>query len=165
MARTPSTPPASGMLTSMTTTSGPRARTRSSASSPFSASPTTLMSSWALIRPASALRKRGWSSTTSTRSGGGVCSTRLLLLELDNDTGSRARCSVHLERTADLLHALPHGCQAEAVVERVGETRRIEAGAIVRHLERHDAAVLAQAHVRMVGAGVLPDVRERLLHD
>src|SRR5450756_1110515 len=109
------------MLTSMTTTSGSSVRTRSSASIPVSASPTTVMSSWALMRPASALRKSGWSSTTSTRSVGGVCGTHLLLLELDNNTGPHARRSVHLEPTPDLLHSLAHRGQAEAVVEGLFE--------------------------------------------
>ncbi len=69
--RVVSTPPAPGMFRSMITTSGARSAARRIAFSPFSASPTTLTpsSSRRFRRP---VRKRSWSSTTSTRTPASV---------------------------------------------------------------------------------------------
>src|SRR4051812_6219830 len=68
MWRFASTPPFAGMLRSMTTTSGVSSLTCARASAPVAASPTisSACSSSRFLRP---VRKRSWSSTSSTRSG------------------------------------------------------------------------------------------------
>ena len=124
------------MFTSITTRSGRRARTFSRASRPFSPSPTTVMSNWALISVASALRNRGWSSTSSTRSFGGRCATRVLCVEPDDDRRPLVRGSMHIDAATDLLDPLAHGRQAEAALHGARDGRRVEAYAIVLDRER-----------------------------
>lgn len=58
-----------GMRMSMMTTSARTRLSRSRASAPFSASPTTSMSSAAASTMANPARISGWSSTTATRIG------------------------------------------------------------------------------------------------
>src|SRR5512141_1852068 len=164
MALTPSTPEEPGMFTSMTTMSGRRARTFSSASRPFSPSPTTVMSNWALIRVARARRNRGWSSTSRTLSLGGWCATRVLCLEADDDARPLVRGSMHVERSTDLFDPFPHGGEAEAPLHRARDGRRVEAHAVVLDRKRRHRRAAIDADGDAMRARMLAGVGERLLH-
>jgi DNA-binding NarL/FixJ family response regulator len=81
-------------------------------------------------------RTTAWSSTTSTRIGGSVVSGNRRLQPYGR---ARAVGGVDRQAAADALRALLHRRQAEPPPTNRGR-RRIEAAAVIAHLE-HDAAV------------------------
>src|SRR5690606_32673583 len=164
MARVASTPSISGIDTSMRTTSGRSSPARRTASSPFSASPTTSKPS-SIIERRSPSRSMRWSSASRSRMvtppPGGSRRSRAG----DDAAYPRAapRPGPHVEGGADAGGSLPHPDDAVGV-EPPGVAGR-EPDAVVGHLERGSPAVAAPGDREVGGLGVALHVGDGLLGD
>src|SRR5450759_990182 len=172
MRRVASTPSITGISTSITTRSGTSACAFSTASRPFSASPTTTMSSRSATSEAIAPRKRGWSSTSRMRIGSFSGIFHLYvgwpwmrsLRDTCNDTRSAPRGGVDGKATVQEDHPFTHGEEPEPVA--VGQRgARVEAVPVVLDDEGRRRGGLGDADDRRRRTRVLADVRQRLLDD
>src|SRR5437763_8049105 len=141
----------------MSTTSGFSRSAAATASRPSAASPATSMPTWSSRKRRRPSRTTAWSSTTSTRIGS---ATRHLQPHRRAGAG---RGADH-ERAAEALCALLHRREAEPPRAQL-RRGRLEAHAVVLHLE-HDTAVEGRhAHGDPARVGVAYGVLDRLLRD
>ena len=148
-----------GMTTSMRTTSGFCSRASNTASLTSPASPTTSMSCSASSSRRRPARTTAWSSTIRTR----------IAVLLRHRIGTSATIVVpapsrRLDRepTVEQPDALLHADEAEPLALAAC---RAETPPVVLDHGHHDAFALASRGRSPAGAGVLDDVRQRLLHD
>src|SRR3972149_2147780 len=158
--RVASTPLQTGMLMSMSTTSGFAVRARSSACAPSEASPTTSMSSSSSRRARRPFLQRSWSSTSKILTGAMVVRLRCgkIDLHLCAATGTR----LDLEPAAHGFYALLHDAHAEAMAVGPNE-RRIESLTVVLDVDVDLAVAAADADPGLVGVGVRAHVGEAFL--
>src|ERR1035437_6397790 len=172
MRRVASTPFITGISTSITTRSGTSSRAFSTAARPFSASPTTVMSSCPSISDAMAPRKSGWSSTSRMRIGSCDCILHLTghwpgMRSLGDDrdnTRSAPRCGVDGKATVQQVYPFTHGVETEPVPvdQRLG---RVEAMAVVLDDESRRRVGLGDGDDRRRSARMLTYVGQGLLDD
>src|SRR5207237_3189941 len=107
-------------------TSGRRAGTRSQASSPSAASPTTAIPGWALTRAFSPSRTTAWSSARKTRNSP-IATLPVPAREWDPGDDRRAPPGPGLDRqrTADQRRPLPHPEQAQPTPAGPGRGGRV----------------------------------------
>src|SRR6266536_5107880 len=145
------------MTRSMSTTSGRSRSASASASSPSAASPATSIPSCRSRNARSPARTTAWSSSTSTRIGSASAD---LQAHRRACTGSGA----NLEDTAETLRTLFHRGEAEPPRPQAG-TARLEADAVVLHLEHEASVVGVQAQDDVLCVRVAQRVLQRLLCD
>src|SRR3954447_3555826 len=80
----------------------------------------------------------------------------------DFDSGAGADGAPDVEMATELLGTRPHAGQPEVTV---GDLRRIEPAAVVRHAQPDTLGDAADLHTHLARSGVLDDVVERLLRD
>src|SRR5215212_11754923 len=165
MRRVAARPPSSGMVRSMSTTSGRWIRASSTASRPLRASATT-STPCASSRLRSPSRKREWSSAISTRN------SRLLVpcshwfgREVNGDAGSLTRNGSNLERAPHSLGPLSHRRHAEPRQISPAQTVRIEPDALILDDHLDTRVGRSQPHPCSPRVGVLADVGEGFLDD
>ena len=151
----PSIPLLPGITTSISTTSGLVSIASKTARSAFAASPTVSMSGSASSTRRRPARTTAWSSTIEDADGHGSGTSATSVVPAP---GVDSTCS----RPPTSADALAHADETERVRARRG---RVEARAVVLD-HGDDGAVLAlQEDADALGAGVLDDVRQRLLDD
>src|ERR687894_1369825 len=170
VAATPSVP---GILRSIRTTSGSSRTARSTASSPFVASPTTSKAIRTSSMPLIPVLTTGWSSTirtpTLTASPPAPWPQVGRPATVHRQPGGEGRppagLALHAQRAARVLDPLPHGPQPEPAVRAgLGSARlRLEADAVVHDVERHPVDHVGEREDGPGGPGVLPVVVQDLL--
>src|SRR3954447_7968830 len=170
-----SMPSSRGMTRSSRTTSGSVRATSSTASAPSAASPTTSTSSWSSRNVRRPWRTTAWSSASATRIVTRACARSRRRQWSIYDALSSLACvqpharphvgrRVDAQGAAERAGALLHRRQAEPPSAHLGR-RRVEADAVVDHLEGEPAVAGVEGHVDPGGVRVAQRVVQRLLGD
>src|SRR5213080_3118978 len=152
------TPSSTGMTRSIRITSGVSSSASVIACRPSSASPTTSIPSCSSRNVRNPSRTTAWSSTSNTR----IDSATRGHLQLD--LGSAARRGVDLEPPAEAARPLLHRREPEPSRAQLGVVR-LEAHAVVRHLEGELPVVASESDLHVLRARVLHRVLQCLLGD
>ena len=164
IARTPSTPPAIGMLTSMIDDVGRQRADPIQRLEPVVGLADDGHVELGVDEPGERLAEERLVVNQEDAQGRWRVRHAAPLAQADLDPGPLAGRGVHGEGTADLLDPLSHRGQAEAVVERLLEASGVEARSHRPSTSRATSAVVGvEAHGRVSRPGVLADIGERLL--
>src|SRR5262245_46594873 len=185
MARMATVPCISGIIRSMSTTSGCTSSHTRTASLPLAASPTNSRSSNAARKAPSPLRTTAWSSTINTRTRFGSlisttssmhnrrCKKRPFALPFvsmgntslwpdNHDLRAIARPTFDLQCCADRLGALAHDAQPQVLQRDIGW---IEPVPVVADTQLQLLRLAAQAYHRLAGTSMVGHIVQGLLRD